>query len=293
MGMNRDVLLLINRLDFLNLAEKILARELFDQVETLLVPDLADWEQIVGRRFRAKSWDVDLSRRLAEADACWLASGRGGVLQFGQAGYPPWLATINEAPYLLFFSGRPPEPEQVLLAVVGTRQPSEAGRLAAWEMGRECALAGCGLVSGLARGIDGAAHAGCVRSGGYSVGVLAGGVDQISPRSHRLLARGMIDAGGALMSEFGPGTATMKWHFPVRNRIISGLCPATVVIEAPEKSGALITAQYGLEQGRDVYVHRAGVESPQGTGTSHLADSGATVIRSLGELDGYGPRPDS
>jgi DNA processing protein len=143
-----------------------------------------------------------------------------------------------------------------------------------------------GLVSGLAFGIDAAAHAGAVQLDGYSVAVLAGGIDLVQPRSNARLAARMVDAGGTLLGEFGPGTVAKKWHFPVRNRIISGLCPALVVVEAPEKSGALITARYALDQGRDVYVHAAGCQGPRGTGTKILAEAGAVVIRGIDAVVG-------
>jgi DNA processing protein len=289
--MNIEFMFLVHRFDFLGVAEKCLLVDLFDRSEGLLALRQADLECLLRRHLRPLCWDPQAARRQAEADARWLDRRACSVLVFGQAGYPAWLAAIDEPPFVLFCHGQPPSDRQDLLAVVGTRHPSEPARMAAWELGRECAEADIGLVSGLAQGIDGAAHAGCVLQGGYTVGILAGGIDQVQPRSHRLLVARMIDAGGAVMSEYGPGTLTRKWHFPIRNRIISGLCPAVVVVEAPVKSGALITAQYGLEQGRDVYVHTAGCESFLGTGTSNLAESGAPIIQSLRDLDGYGANP--
>jgi DNA processing protein len=282
--MDIDCLLLVHRMDGLRPAEKALVADTFDDPAILVRLDRSDIEDLIGRRLGAGGWQLEAWRRQAAADRRWLEAGQGGCLWRGGAGYPAWLAEIDEPPFGLFWRGHPPRNDLALLAAVGTRRPSEYGRLAAWELGRDCARAGVGLVSGLAFGIDAAAHAGAVQLDGYSLAVLAGGIDLVQPRTNARLAARLIDAGGTLLAEFGPGTVAKKWHFPVRNRIISGLCPALVVVEAPEKSGALITARYALDQGRDVYVHTAGCQGPRGTGTKNLAEAGAVAIRGLDDL---------
>ncbi len=130
-------------------------------------------------------------------------------------------------------------------------------------------------MSGLARGIDREAHEGCVEAGGRSVAVLGNGIDLVYPASSRPTAMALLARGGAILSEYPPGVPPLQYHFPARNRIISGLCRAVVVVQAPERSGALITAEYALDQGRDLWVHAAGLQGSAGAGTRRLADSGA------------------
>ena len=137
---------------------------------------------------------------------------------------------------------------------------------------------GIGVVSGLAKGIDREAHEGCVLAKGYSIAVLGSGIDLVYPPSSERVARALLEAGGTILSEYPPGAAPLQFHFPARNRIISGLSRSVVVVQAPARSGALITAEYAVEQGRDVFVHSAGLSGTVGAGTSQLAASGAPVI---------------
>ncbi|NNM67693.1 MAG: DNA-protecting protein DprA, partial [Spirochaetales bacterium] len=169
-------------------------------------------------------------------------------------------------------------------AIVGTRTPSEEGKAAAWNLGVELGRLGVVVVSGLARGIDAAAHRGAVESGGLTVAVLGQGIDWVFPAGNRNLARQIVAGGGCLLSEYGPGTPALAYHFPARNRLVSGLCRTVVVVEAPKNSGALITADLGLDQGRDVVVHQVGLETVRGDGTRSLAEQGACVIGSAQDL---------
>lgn len=279
--------LMINRLEFLRGEEKLrLAAEVRDGLD-LERCALADICAVVGRDSRSRAWQPDEIRRLAEGDMRWLQRG-GQACRYGQAAYPADLAAIDDPPFVLFHRGGLPDDGMLLLAAVGTRRPSERGRQAAWDSGRQCAELGVGLVSGLAHGIDGAAHAGCLVYGGYTLAVLGGGIDQVHPRLHRRLADGILERGGCLASEYGPGTEMRKYRFPARNRIISGLCRLVLVVEAPERSGALITAQFALEQGREVYVHAAAGPGPVGAGCAALAESGARTVGHVGEMEIYG-----
>jgi DNA processing protein len=167
---------------------------------------------------------------------------------------------------------------------VGTRRPSPAAAAAAYSLGKEFGLSGVPVVSGLALGIDALAHRGNIEAGAPAVAVLGCGPDQMYPLSNRDLARRILSGGGALVSEYPPGTGVRKWNFPARNRIISGLSRLVVIVEAPESSGALITASFALEQGRDLVVARAGVSSSRGQGTARLAEDGAGVIGSAAEI---------
>jgi len=148
----------------------------------------------------------------------------------------------------------------------------------------ELACEGVGTVSGLAHGIDSEAHAGCIAARGYTIAVLGSGIDIVSPSSSWATARNLLEGGGTILSEYPPGTPPLKHHFPARNRIISGLSRSVVVVQAPERSGALITAEYALEQGRDLYVHAAGIVGSAGDGTRSLADAGAPVVAGCAEL---------
>jgi len=175
---------------------------------------------------------------------------------------------------------------------VGTRFPTGAAREAAFSLGFGLGREGIGVVSGLARGIDRDAHEGCVEAGGRSVAVLGNGIDAVYPSSSRCAAMAILSRGGCLLSEYPPGVPPVQYHFPARNRIISGLCRAVVVVQAPEKSGALITAEYALDQGRDLWVHEAGIAGSSGAGTRRLRDLGAPLLASsLDLLRDWGREP--
>jgi DNA processing protein len=136
----------------------------------------------------------------------------------------------------------------------------------------------------LARGIDGAAHAGCVKGKGKTCAVLGSGIDTIYPKEHKKLALDILQSGGLLLSEYPPGRQPARYQFPERNRIISGLSRGVVVVEAPVKSGALITADFVLEQGRDLFVHADGMTGNSGEGTRRLYQEGAKSISSFGDI---------
>ena len=192
--------------------------------------------------------------------------------------FPPLLREIFDPPEYIYCRGRLPNPEKSAVALVGTRRPSAAASRQAYALGREFARAGIAVISGLALGIDALAHRGALEGGGYTAAVLGSSVDEVYPASNRDLARRILKAGGALISEYDPGTAPKKWYYPQRNRIISGLARGTVIVEAPLKSGALYTGRFALEQGRDLFVARAGVDSPLGKGSQNLAKDGCPVI---------------
>jgi DNA processing protein len=160
------------------------------------------------------------------------------------------------------------------IAVVGTRRASEAGRLTAARIGGAISRAGGVVISGLATGIDGAAHAAVVSEGGRTVGVLGGGHTHFYPRAHERLAELIVDRGGAIVSEFAPRVEPSKGTFPRRNRIISGLADATVVVEAGARSGALLTANWALEQGRACFIVPGSIDSPTAAGClAYLRDN--------------------
>jgi DNA processing protein len=151
-------------------------------------------------------------------------------------------------------------------------------------LGRDFARAGISVISGLALGIDALAHRGSLEGPGRTAPVLGSSVDGVFPASNRELARRILKTGGSLLSEYHPGTMPRKWYYPQRNRIISGMARATVIVEAPAASGALHTARFTLDQGRDLFVASAGVASPFGEGTRALAGEGCPVISCAGDV---------
>jgi len=272
-----DLYLAVARVPFLKARERILLAEALGGAKDLCRLAAGDVESIIERSLAGKSWEPAAYLAMAERDA-YLAS-RGGIsfASYGAGNFPPLLRELSDPPAVLFFRGRLPDPERPLVAVVGTREPSSEGAMQSYEFGRDFGRCGVAVVSGLARGIDAMAHRGNVEACAPSVGVLGSGLDQVFPASNRTLARRMIDSGGALVGEYPPGEPPRKWNFPARNRIIAGLARSVVVIEAPAKSGALITADFALEQGRDLWVGSAGSASRLGEGTLRLAGEGASI----------------
>jgi DNA processing protein len=279
---NRGLLdLVISRIPGLSTRDKLLLSRKFDQEEKLYILSRGDLEELLGRVFRpGESFSWERIRILAEQDAV-SARNRGIFwVSAAESRYPPQLRESWDPPALLDCMGELPDPEKPLAAVVGTRRPSGAAAAQAYSIGRELASGGVSVVSGLALGIDAMAHRGNLEGGGRTVAVLGSGIDCVYPSSNRPLARRILENDGLLLSEYPPGTEPFKWNFPARNRIIAALARGTVVVEAPAKSGALITARLALEQDRDLWVASAGAVSPLGEGTARLVEDGAPVIRS-------------
>jgi DNA processing protein len=197
--------------------------------------------------------------------------------------YPPQLGHIPDPPVALWVDGLADVCATPCVAIVGSRHATAGGLGMARTLGRELAAAGLTVVSGLARGIDGAAHQGALEGAGRTVAVLGSGVDVVYPREHESLA-GRIRTAGAVISEFLPGTRPLAPHFPLRNRIISGLARAVVVIEASEKSGSLITARAALEQGRDVLAVPGNVAGGRYSGGHALIKDGARLVETVDDI---------
>jgi len=196
------------------------------------------------------------------------------VLTWADSDYPERLREIPQSPPVLYLSGSLAKEDQAAVAVVGTRRMTSYGRQAAEEISRFLARSGVTVVSGLARGVDGIAHRAALEMEGRTLAVLGSGVDRIYPPEHRGLA-GEISHRGAVISDYPLGTPPDGSNFPPRNRIISGLSLAVVVIEAGRKSGALITARYAAEQGRDVFALPGKIYAPESKGTNYLIRQGA------------------
>jgi DNA processing protein len=194
--------------------------------------------------------------------------------------FPSLLAAIHDPPRTLYLraGGDPELLGRPAVAIVGARACSSYGRAVARSLARELAAAGLVVVSGLARGIDGEAHRGALDAGGATVAVLGCGVDRDYPAAHSELARRICTSGGLVVSEYEPGVEPAPWRFPARNRIIAGLCRATVVVEARERSGALITADFALEEGREVLAVPGEITASLSAGTNALLRLGATPV---------------
>jgi DNA processing protein len=181
--------------------------------------------------------------------------------------YPARLAAIEMPPYVLFALGDPAAlSARHAIAIVGTRRATERGRATAVRMARDLVGVGASIVSGLAVGIDGAAHAAAVRAGGITVAVIGSGHASLHPRAHARLADAIVASGGTLVSELAPDTPPSRGTFPRRNRLISGLADATVVVEAPARSGALITASWALDQGRPCFLVPGAIDDAASAG---------------------------
>lgn len=283
-GMDKDTALFLSRLAFLRPAEKDKVAERVQRPEDFRNVSPADLETWLGRRVRAvwswrdlvQGWTQD-RRSLERGDTVWLHRD--------EAAFPAALREIAGAPWGLWVRGSALALDRAWVAVVGTRLPDEAAKRAAYTLGRDLAAAGAVVVSGLARGIDGQAHRGALESG-LTVAVLGHGIDTVAPASHRPLARRLLAAGGSLVSEYGPGEPAFPYRFVERNRLISGLARTVVVVQAPRRSGALSTADFALDQGRDVLVHERGLAGERGEGTRRLADEGAGLIAGAAEILG-------
>ncbi|MEO1131628.1 MAG: DNA-processing protein DprA [Cyanobacteria bacterium J06639_1] len=197
--------------------------------------------------------------------------------------YPALLWEIPDPPPVLYAKGRPVDLEAPNIAIVGTRSPTEYGYRWTRSLAKALAESGLTVVSGMALGVDGAAHRSALDAGGLTVAVVGTGVDVVYPRQHRELCD-RIQTQGAILSEFLPGTPPARENFPRRNRIVAGMCRTTLTIEAPEKSGALITAYLANDYNRDVYALPGNIDTPQARGCLKLIQRGAGLILGVDEL---------
>ena len=221
--------------------------------------------------------ELALNRDLSAADRILADCQRLGqrILTIQDAEYPQRLRNIFDPPLVLYVKGRMPVmDEEAAIAVVGTRECTPYGTACGERLGRELAASGAVVVTGLARGVDSAAARGALRAGGSVVGVTGGGLDVVYPPENGDLYAD-VAARGVLLSEYPPGSPPDKAHFPVRNRIMSGLSVAALVVEAPGHSGALITARLALEQGREVYAAPGPIDAPDSVGCNRLIRDGA------------------
>ncbi|RVU53697.1 DNA-protecting protein DprA [Pseudomonas syringae pv. syringae] len=217
----------------------------------------------------------------ASAALAWLERPAQHLLMWDDPGYPALLAQIADPPPLIFIAGDPSILERPQLGMVGSRRASRPGLDTASAFARSLAVAGFVITSGLARGIDGAAHQGALDVGGLTIGVLGTGLEKLYPQQHRALAAQMAAQGGAVISEFPLDAAAQASNFPRRNRIISGLSLGILVVEASVASGSLITARLAAEHGREVYAIPGSIHHPGAKGCHQLIRDGATLIETV------------
>lgn len=231
----------------------------------------------LGNEALASLQDKDLSDAEKVLEQC--AKKRIHIVTWNDRSYPALLRGVADPPVLLYYKGMLPHwPDRALIGVVGTRKASAYGLHAAKDIAGQLARCGGIVVTGMALGVDAMAAAGALDNGGTVVGVLGCGADRIYPASNRELFYKVLDNGGCLLSEYPPGTPPNHWQFPRRNRIISGISAGVLVVEAPEKSGALITARYALEQGRDVFAVPGNLGVAGCAGSNGLLRDGAAFV---------------
>ena len=233
-------------------------------------------------RVRAKPTAREAVSIPAEQRMEELASAGIQVLLLGSDGYPPWLAAIPDPPDLLFVKGK--VPVWAAVAVVGSRRATRYGLTLARRVGEAMGRRRITVVSGLARGIDGAVHEGVVEVKGCGVAVLGCGPDRWYPVGHRSLGERLLECGGAVVTEYPPGTIPEPWRFPVRNRIITGMARVVLVVEAAVGGGALISARLGLEQGREVLAVPGDIDRATSRGCNELIRDGAMPVLGTAEL---------
>lgn len=204
------------------------------------------------------------------------------VIQLSSKNYPADLKVIYNPPQELYAYGT--LPVQPMVAIVGSRKPTPYGEMVAYRIASDLAKAGVCIVSGLAYGIDSIVHQAALEAGGTTIAVLGSGIDKLYPAAHKPLARQIVRAGGAIITEYPNGTPPLKHHFPARNRIIAGLSAATVVPEADAKSGSLITAQLALEENRVVCAVPGPITSARSAGPNNLLKAGAVATTSAADV---------
>jgi DNA processing protein len=218
-------------------------------------------------------------------DLAWLdGAPQRSLLTWGSPGYPPLLAGIADAPLVLYLAGEVTPLSLPQLAIVGSRNPTGLGRDTAMQFAQQLSRAGLVVTSGLALGIDAAAHRGALSVGAPTVAVVGRGLDAVYPAENAGLARAIIEGGGALVSDLPIGTPPLKHHFPRRNRILSGLATGTLVVEAALRSGSLITARLAGDQGREVFAIPGSIHNPLARGCHRLLRQGATLVEEVADI---------
>lgn len=245
------------------------------------IMQIQGWDNRRAQRFSAEATKSQPICSLEELDSKGIR-----LITFNDPEYPPLLREIPDSPLVLFAKGEPLGNCSPAIAIVGARNASQMGYELAHDFAFKLAKAGFTIVSGLALGIDTYAHRGALDAEEKTIAVLANGVDMVYPRGNSKVRERLLNS-GAVISEFAPGVAPLPWYFPIRNRIISGMCIATLVIEASARSGSLITARLAGEQNREVFAVPGGSSSSPSEGTMELIKEGANLVTSPEEIIEY------
>jgi DNA processing protein len=243
----------------------------------------ADQEMLAERAGWHRNRSRHPAQEQARLDQDQLAALGGRLVPCGDAEYPLLLGEIHDPPPLLYMQGDPACLAKPILAIVGSRKASSGGRRAATEFAHDLVNAGFAVCSGMALGIDGAAHQGALDAGGATLAVMATGLDICYPRRHRQLHEAICDR-GLVLTEAPPGSQPLRERFPQRNRIISGLSLGVLVVEAALRSGSLITARLALEHNREVFALPHSIYNPQGRGCHSLISQGAKLVESVADI---------
>ena len=296
--------LALGRITFLKFNEKKILAKKLDSSRSLVLLSIEEISKLIGRKITNRvQWNGEENLRMAEQALHYCKTLGIHIILFSDYEYPELLRQIDDPPYILFCRGNISAlvaiSEGKSVSVVGTRRLTPFGKSAARSFAYNAALDGCTVISGLANGADGYAHEGTIdafydiwekngdtKNIGKTIAVLPCAIDEIVPYGHKRLAAKILETGGCLISEYEPKLPGGKWQFVGRNRIIAGLSPATVVIEAPAGSGALITADFALENGRDVMFHEANVKE----GAKQISDDSKKRLETdfaLGKISRY------
>ena len=255
-----------------------------------ILPALSDWPTLSNDQLRGAGLTRPQIDALHRPDAerldralAWLDAPDHFLITLDDEVYPPLLRQIDDAPLGLFLAGRPELLLHPQLAIVGSRNATPGGLDHARDFAATIARAGFAITSGLAAGVDSAAHSGCLANGGQTLAVTGTGPDQIYPARNKALAHQIIEH-GAMLTPFPPGTPPLPGNFPARNRIISGMSLGTLVVEAGLRSGSLITARLASEQGREVFALPGSLHNPQARGCHRLIRDGARLVETADEV---------
>ena len=264
--------------------------EHFGSIEAIFSASRGQLEKVlIGKQEAIEALIAGPDEKIVKSELEWLSESGHHLLTWSDPGYPALLREIPDPPLVLYIAGERSLLSAPQLAIVGSRNPTPMGLENARAFAKSLAGAGLAITSGMALGVDGAAHRGALEAGGKTIAVAGTGLDRVYPARHRELAHEIVKH-GALVSEFPLGTPPLPENFPVRNRIISGLSLGTLVAEAALQSGSLITARMAVEQGREVFAIPGSIHAPQSRGCHALIRQGAKLVETAQDiLEELGP----
>lgn len=252
----------------------------FGSLEQAVSATLTDWKGLglITEKQAERLFAVEMSKQVEQA-LTWQSVPQQQILSLDHSDYPSQLKNLDDAPLLLYAAGDTDWLQRPQVAVVGSRNASKLGLQAAKDFAKEMSQQGITVTSGMASGIDSAAHQGALQGIGKTIAVVGTGLDRVYPASNRNLAKQIVEE-GLMLSEFALGTQPKPHHFPLRNRIISGLSKGVLVVEAALNSGSLITARMAMEQGREVFAVPGSIHNPNAKGCHQLIKQGAKLVES-------------